>query len=130
MQKKGPLAAQEFALKPLFFKRGVLRRTTPIIVQKRLPRKIFNTPEATAGKTLGLLGRLESVAAVVARLVALFILMVVGSVPGAVVIPGKPLGLCRRSRGAPWVLVRGWSADVLRPDIMAFAPHLIMVTPT
>ena len=93
MQRKGPLAAQEFALKSLSFKRGLSRRTTPVIVQNRLPPRSSSTTEATAGDTLGLLGRLESVAAVVVHLVALFILMVVGGFPGAVTIPNGHLGL-------------------------------------
>ena len=95
MQRKGPLAAQEFALKPLSFKRGLSRQTTPVIVQNRLPPKSSSTPEATAGNSLGLLGRLESVAAVVVQLVALFILMVVGGFPSVVIMPNGHLGLCR-----------------------------------
>ena len=79
MQRNGPLAAQGFALKPLSFKRGLSRRTIPVIVQNTLPPKSFSTPEATAGKTFGFLGRLESVTAVVVQLVTLFILMMVGN---------------------------------------------------
>ena len=86
MQRNGPLAAQGFALKPLSFKRGLSRQTTPVIVQIRLQPESFSTPEAIAGKTFGFPGRLESITAVVVQLVALFILMVVGTFSSAFVI--------------------------------------------
>ena len=75
---------------------------SPVIVQNGLPPKRSSTPEATAGEALGLLGRLDSVAAVVIQLVAL---MVVSGFPIAVIIPNRPLGLCRWYRGVGAMLI-------------------------
>ena len=76
-----------------------------MIVQNGLPPKMSSTPEATAGEALGLLGRLDNVAAVIVQLVALFILMVVSGFPIAVIIPNRPLGLCRCYRGVGAMLI-------------------------
>ena len=101
MQRRDWSDAQEFALNPLSFKRGLSRRTTTVIlvVQNQLPRRSSSTPGATAGETLGLLGRLESVAAVVFELAAHFKIMVVGGFPSAVIIPSGPSWLTEELQG-------------------------------
>ena len=71
-----------------------------LTVQNQLPRKSSSTPGATAGETLGLLGRLESIAVVVFELVAQFNIMVVGGFPSAVIIPNGPSWLTEELQGS------------------------------